>query len=158
MNIQEAEIDPQVRVEIHLDEQFHNFEWVRNLCGIFPIKYIIKGNGSPPPIDPAEDGCSSYTTETMNNEGNDTTSKSKKFRKKVTFDVDNAEENARSGEQAIRPARRREQPAPPNAAAIATFDYEEMLIENDHLRQVISEMEKTIQSQQQQQNMGDMVN
>ena len=101
---------------------------------MFIFILLATGNGSPPPLDPA-DGCSSYTTETQNVD--DDTPKSKKFRKKVTFEDDGAEKvhNAPKQPTETTTSSSRKEIAP-------SADYEELLTENDHLRQIISEMEK----------------
>ncbi|KAL7070657.1 hypothetical protein ACQ4LE_009672 [Meloidogyne hapla] len=92
----------------------------------------LGGNSSPPPVDPAEDGCSSYTTETQQNL--DGTFK-KKQRKKVNFNIDNKNDADFSPPQIQTPTKKQ----------IFPSDYEELITENDHLRQIIREMEEALQ-------------
>nr|CAD2185223.1 unnamed protein product [Meloidogyne enterolobii] len=99
----------------------------------FP-QFRIGGNSSPPPVDPAEDGCSSYTTETQQNlDGT-----FKKKRKKVNFNIDI---NKNDGNDFSPP----QVQSPIKKQQIPSSDYEELITENDHLRQIIREMEEALQ-------------
>jgi hypothetical protein len=119
-------------------------------------------NGSPPPIDPSED-MSSYTTETATNAADDiddelragwyaggsaSAKQIRKYRKKVTFDLDHSPK--RTVDRSVDVKIKRETVSPlgaafgsaasPSADVLQTVA--DLTNENDQLRKTIADMER----------------